>query len=179
MNTWPLDTREELDRFYGRHELGPDGMPTDRWEDANLVWLPTPFPMRLAWQPKRTVMSVRCHRLVAESLGRVLSNILAVFGSPKAVWAAHLDLYGGCYNYRVRRGLTRLSVHAWGAAIDLDPARNPLGLAYSESAGMVAHRAVELFELEGWQWGGRWRRPDCMHFQATGPSIPPNQPSSP
>jgi hypothetical protein len=63
----------------------------------------------------------------------------------------------------------RLSLHAWGAAIDLDPDYNPVGWAWRRDAGMIPMAVVELFEAAGWRWGGQFKgRKDCMHFQARG-----------
>ena len=78
-----------------------------------------------------------------------------------------MHLYGGCYNFRLIKNSNRLSCHAWGAAIDLDPEKNPLGVKYDESKGMMPRAVINIFEAEGWKWGGRFtKRPDCMHFQA-------------
>jgi hypothetical protein len=30
---------------------------------------------------------------------------------------------------------------------------------------MMPPEVVRAFEAEGWVWGGRFRTPDCMHFQ--------------
>ncbi|MEM9556049.1 MAG: M15 family metallopeptidase [Acidobacteriota bacterium] len=165
---WPKDTREALDTFYGRHSLGFDGTPTARWRRDNLVTFKAPYRLTLSWDLSAHATRVTCHRRVAESLERILAGILEHYGSLEAVQQNRMHLYGGCYNYRPVRNGNRLSTHAWGAAIDLDPERNPLGVPYDESAGMMPRAVVDLFEAEGWTWGGTWpRRPDCMHFQAT------------
>ncbi len=69
--------------------------------------------------------------------------------------------YGGCWNYREIRGGQDLSVHSWGAAIDLMTATNALG-EYGDMPWVV----VEAFEFFGFTWGGRWGRPDFQHFQS-------------
>ncbi|BCS31372.1 hypothetical protein TBR22_A05720 [Luteitalea sp. TBR-22] len=165
---WPPDTHVDLERFYGRHKLRPDGRPTAAWEQEHLTRIVTPYPLTLAWDLSAQVTRLTCHRLVAESLQRVFVGILAHYGDVQAVRRARMHLFGGCYNYRRISGSGRLSTHAWGAGIDLDPDRNPLGVPHSDQLGMLPLRVVELFEAEGWKWGGRFAsRPDCMHFQAT------------
>lgn len=165
---FPADEQFALETFYGKHTLGQDGSPTAKWESDHLVRFLAPYPMVLAWDPTSKVKRVRCHRLVAQSLEQVLVAILAHYGNPTEVHRARMDLYGGVYNYRRISGSGRLSTHAWGAGIDLDPDRNPLGKPHSEPEGMMPLAVVALFEAEGWKWGGRFvNRPDCMHFQAT------------
>ena len=61
------------------------------------------------------VKSIRCHRKVADSLHRVLVSIDG--GSCAYI----LEQYAGCYNNRPMRGGSLPSLHARGAAIDLDP----------------------------------------------------------
>jgi hypothetical protein len=79
-----------------------------------------------------------------------------------------MHLFGGAYAYRTVRGSTRLSLHAYGAAIDLDPVRNPLHQAW-KPLRMMDLGVVETFEAAGWTRGGRFTsRPDCMHFQVAG-----------
>lgn len=164
---WPRDQQAELEAFYGAHVVGPDGRPTATWEKSHLTVFPAPYPMVAAWDHSARISRIRCHQKVAPSLQRVLQGILAHFGSEAAVQRNRMHLWGGCYNYRPVRFGNRLSVHAWGAAIDLDPDRNPLGAPYTEGVGMIPMEVVGLFEAEGWKWGGRFSsRPDCMHFQA-------------
>lgn len=163
---WPHDNRASLDAYYSAHDLGEDGTPTARWEEHNLTMIATPFPMALAWQPRRAVTAIRCHRRVAESLSRILRAMLELCGDERAVHAARMHLFGGCYCFRRVAGASRLSVHSWGAAVDLDPDRNARGIRHGVRHGMVPLEVVGAFEAEGWVWGGRFRTPDCMHFQA-------------
>lgn len=124
--------------------------------------------MVLSWQPHSEVTRLQCHRLVADSLGRVLSGILTHYGSVESVRSARMTLTGGTYNYRPIAGSVQLSLHAYGAAIDLDPAQNPLGKPWAADTGMMPQEVVALFAAEGWKWGGTFHnRKDCMHFQAT------------
>lgn len=168
-NGWPADDPAALLAYYGRFKLGPEGRPTARWEAANLVTIVAPYTMRPAWDPRIAIRWIRCHRRVAESLQQILRGILAYYGSVERVRAARMHLLGGVYSYRRISGSSRLSLHAWGAAIDLDPDHNPLGWAWRPGAGMMPMAVVELFEAAGWRWGGRFKgRKDCMHFQATG-----------
>lgn len=74
--------------------------------------------------------------------------------------------WGGIYNFRPIRGTSStLSLHCFGAAIDLNAETNQMG-----SAGNMDASVVDVFEHFGFFWGGRFRgRPDPMHFQyATG-----------
>jgi D-alanyl-D-alanine carboxypeptidase-like protein len=165
---WPADNQTELEGFFSKHDLLADGRPAPSWEKANLVTVTTPYALTLAWDLAIQVKRITCHRLVAASLLTVLEGILSHYGTVKDVKTARMHLYGGCYNFRRISGSSRLSTHSWGAGIDLDPDRNPLGTPYSEQLGMMPLAVVALFEQEGWKWGGRFEtRPDCMHFQAT------------
>ena len=60
-----------------------------------------------------------------------------------------------------------MSVHAWGAAIDINVANNPLGAAPNQDARLVA-----IMAKHGFAWGGRFLRPDGGHFQWVGNTIP-------
>lgn len=162
MNQWPKDSTEELRRFYGEIALGADGRPTVAWESRTLVLIPTPFPLRLSWDTSKSVRRVRCHWKVAESLGRILEALLREFPDPESRSAARIDLFGGCYEFRARRGGNRLSLHAWGAAWDMDPAGNPLGQETSLHPRVVR----EIFAAEGWRSGADFSRPDPMHYEA-------------
>jgi hypothetical protein len=68
---------------------------------------------------------------------------------------------GGTYNFRPIRGGRALSTHAYGIAIDIDPASNGLG----DTTPAMPAWVVQAFERRGWVWGGRFSRVDGMHFQ--------------
>lgn len=151
-NPWPNDTREAIEAFFGRHTLTDLGKPTLLWESQNLVAIETP-PLRLSWALGTVVRRVRCHVKVAPALRRIFD---AIEGLPGA------DIFGGCYEYRRISGGTGLSLHSWGAAVDIDPANNRLG-----TVGQMHPYIVAAFDAEGWRWGGRYRgRLDPMHFEA-------------
>lgn len=64
------------------------------------------------------------------------------------------------YVNRTVRGEEAKSNHAFGLAIDVNALSNPLG-----TAGDMPAEVVEQWEIEGGAWGGRWSRPDPMHFE--------------
>lgn len=168
--SFPPDTRPDLEAFYSRHKLRPDGKPTAAWEGENLTRITTPYPLTLSWDLSVQVRRVTCHKKVAESLTRAFAAILTHYGSFKDVQRARMHLWGGCYNFRLIKDSNRLSTHSWGAGVDIDDHdKNPQGVPYDgESAGMMPMPVIQIFENEGWKWGGRFvKRPDCMHFQAT------------
>jgi hypothetical protein len=166
MTTWPHQDRVSMSRFYGNPDANGDGVPDRAWEDANLVAIKPPYEMVLAWAPLTVVKTIRVHRKAAESLSRILAAILAHYGTQEAIEDARMHLYGGCYMFRLMRGGSQLSIHSWGGAIDLDPAFNSFGKPYDASKMMMPHPVIDAFAAEGWVWGGRWGKPDAMHFQA-------------
>ena len=164
---WPKE--EAIPDYFGRITLGNDGMPTERWERERLTTISTPYPLRLSWDLDTKVSRIRCALAVAQDLQAIFEDIFRHYDHDVSkVQAARMDIYGGCYNFRRKRGLAGLSTHAYGIAIDLDPDRNGLGVKWEKDKGMMPEAIVEIFERHGWTWGGRWKnRPDPMHFQAT------------
>jgi hypothetical protein len=159
MTTWPQ--QKDCDRFYG-NPRGLNGGPSAKWEAANLVSIKPPYRMTYAGKP---ISGIRVHKKCAESLKNVLDRIWEAAGQDQATvdrWGA--SIYGGAYNYRLMRGGNSLSMHSWGCAIDLDPARNGLGDQTPHFANVP--EVLEAFAAEGWEWGGDWSRRDGMHWQA-------------
>ncbi len=150
VNPWPLSDRASLERFYGK-----------AGDESNLVNLTPPFPM---FYDGKRIKTLRCHRKVSGSLERVLTAI-AKFAGKGGVMEEAED-YGGCYNFRNKRGGTSLSVHAWGAAIDLDADDNTFRDHWPMQADMNLD-VMEAFAREGWISAGAFWGYDAMHFQAT------------
>lgn len=164
MSRWPTQSPAAMNDFYGDPDANHDGRADPVWMKANLVRVKPPYRMKWSWAGE--VATITVHRRCAESLLRALEGIARHYGSQAAIERARMHLCGGAFNFRLMRGGSNLSVHSWGAAIDLDPERNGLGRRYAESLGMMPMAVVEIFAGEGWEWGGRWSRPDAMHFQA-------------
>ncbi|MCD9530322.1 M15 family peptidase [Photobacterium carnosum] len=119
--------------------------------------------------------------------------------------AVPIEVYGGddtrsmtanntsAFNYRPVAGTGSLSLHAYGAAIDLNPLQNPFvtfsgngnvkfspaqGTHYANRAQYrfgkpnsrgMAEAVIDIFARNGFQyWGGFWNSPiDYQHFQLT------------
>jgi hypothetical protein len=142
------------------------------WERANIVIIKPVFKMTYAGAP---VSRIRVHKHCAQSLLRVLGNLKdAAKGKQKTLDHWGVSIFGGVVAYRLMRGGNRLSIHSYGAAIDLDPARNGM---YDRTPRFAEFPEVlKAFADEGWRWGGDWngngssadeRMADGMHWQAT------------
>jgi hypothetical protein len=118
------------------------------WVDAHIVTADVPL---LKGQ-------VRCHRLLVPQLRGALAELEAR-GLGELIDPSQ---YGGCWSPRhiLFDPDRNLSLHAWGAAVDL----NVEGNGYGEEPTMDP-RVVEVFEAWGFAWGGHWRTPDGMHFE--------------
>lgn len=170
MNAWPKQS--QLAQFYGNPDANGNGEADLGWEDANLIRFMPPWSMVLAWDPAKTIRSFRIHRKCFVSLKDVFDVIWVRAGqSQDRIERDGLHLFGGSYNFRLTRHGTRLSTHAYGCAIDLNPEGNRMGWAWNpedpNAKATMPLYVVEAFESEGWVFGGRWvSRPDAMHFQA-------------
>jgi peptidoglycan LD-endopeptidase CwlK len=82
------------------------------------------------------------------------------------------------FNYRFIKGQDRLSNHATGRAIDINPFLNPQitdGVSYPSGAvynpkvpGTISVNSLvaKEFKKRGWKWGGNWRTTkDYQHFE--------------
>jgi D-alanyl-D-alanine carboxypeptidase len=137
--------------------------------------------------------------LNASAVGVVRRAFAALFAARFPIRRMRLvDRYGGsdyasiqadntsAFNCRDATGSSRLSEHAYGLAIDINPIENP----YVYANGTTTHPAsdpyldrsdvrrgmavsggtlVRAFDAIGWGWGGRWPLPtDFQHFSVNG-----------
>lgn len=154
----------EIVKFYGNPDINKDGIPDRKWEDENLTYIVPPYKMIWSWGPE--CRRIRVHKKCAESLLICLEDISYVFNERDRMYY-QLDRNGGVYNFRAVRGGKSLSMHSYGAAIDLAPELNPLGERWVDGGRMIPDEAIKIFTTHGWFWGGQFRRPDCQHFQYT------------
>lgn len=161
---WPHETTAELEAFYGKFQLGANGKPTAAWENNNLTRFIAPYPLTLSWDLSKTATRVTCHKKVADSLKSILAAILTHYGSLEEIKKARMHLYGGCYEFRNIGGSHKLSMHSYGAAIDLDPENNPRGKPYQPEAGMMPQAVIDIFKAQGWKWGGNFSTENFNKF---------------
>lgn len=148
---WPAANERALRKFYG-----PPGV------DDRLERIAVPYGMEYEGRVVKTMM---VHERCAESLLRVLVELGEVMSGDDEVRAAVTD-FAGVYNPRRMRGGSGWSLHAYGAAIDLDADENGLRDAWPLRATMPL-RVMEAFAREGWMAAGAFWGYDAMHFQAT------------
>lgn len=132
------------------------GTLSPTWESTVLSYALLPFSIPLAWNPAIQVSRLRCHRLLVPVVDSIFQTIVQD-GLRETVTS-----FGGCFEYRSQRTGHKLSTHAWGIALDLNPKDNQQG-----TDGNMDPRLVALFKSAGFEWGGDWagRVKDPMHYQ--------------
>lgn len=71
-----------------------------------------------------------------------------------------LVTWDGCFNIRQIRGSDEMSLHSWGVAIDVNAFENQQG-----QIPRLSDAFVLCFTQNGFDWGGKFKRQDGMHFQ--------------
>lgn len=149
---WPRQA--DVEAFYGA--IG-----------ANQTRLILPFPLRLAWDPAKTITAISIHEKVHDSAKRCFDRIAGAYDAA-ARKATGIELFGGSLNVRKMRGGDRWSMHSWGIAMDFDPDRN--GLHSNRTNARLAqpdcNEFWRIWEEEGWVSLGRTSDYDWMHVQA-------------
>lgn len=140
--------------------IASDGTLSNEWHDQMLGRCILPFSLPLDWSRSISVSFMTCHKKMVGIFESVFEEIVNEGLQGK------VQTFGGCFNYRAQRGGTKLSTHAWGIAIDLNPFENQQG-----TQGNMDQGVIDVFQSKGFTWGGNFQgsRRDPMHFQfATG-----------
>lgn len=123
----------------------------------------------VSWLPRHGGGTVRATAVngVADQLEKVSRELDAL---PEDL-IRYLVPISGIYNCRPIAGTGRLSVHAFGAAIDINARFGDYWQWTKQPEGALAWRnripreIVEIFERHGFIWGGRWYHFDSLHFE--------------
>ena len=133
---------------------------------ANLVDFILPYPMLLAWELNTVINKFSCNGKIKDNLENIFTEVKDYY-KIDGIKELRLDLFGGCYNHRLMRGGTKLSLHAYGAAVDLDPAHNQL--KWGKDKATLDAKEYDKFwsivEAHGGYSLGRIKNYDWMHFQ--------------
>jgi hypothetical protein len=105
----------------------------------------------------------------ASSLESVMSELIPLSEKNENVKRCFLPC-SGTFNYRVISGTSRLSPHAYGIAIDLASDKRDYWKWASKSEGSerlasYPSELVQVFEKNGFVWGGKWSHFDILHFE--------------
>jgi hypothetical protein len=72
----------------------------------------------------------------------------------------------GAFNCRVVKDTGKRSMHAYGAAVDINTAFSDYWLWRKGGyRNRIPYEIVEIFERHGFIWGGKWGHFDTMHFE--------------
>lgn len=158
---FPHEDIVSLVKFYG-DPRGSNGQVSKKWWAENIVkWTP-PYQLYYSDGNRTKLKTLFLHKKVVNVYTAAYTEVMNTF-EPKEINALRLNISGGTYNYRVVRGGSRLSTHAFGISIDMDPARNPYPKAWKE--GMINRQFCDILMKHGIWWRGHNGDKDPMHFQ--------------
>lgn len=115
-----------------------------------MVLFDVPKDLEIGLIPKR----IYCNKDLVAPITNAFKNLIDT-GCVKEI-----KTWDGCFNIRKKRGLTSMSLHSWGLAVDINAFENGLNKIPKFSKGFV-----KCFTDAGFDWGGTWQRKDGMHFQ--------------
>jgi len=123
----------------------------DPTKESGMTLWDVPKELEIGVLPKR----LYCNKDMILPLTKAFKNLIST-GCVK-----ELKTWDGCFNIRKKRGLTSMSLHSWGIAIDVNAAWNGLN-----KEPQLSKEFVNCFTTAGFEWGGTWTgRVDGMHFQ--------------
>ncbi|MCP4245627.1 MAG: hypothetical protein GY778_01125, partial [bacterium] len=130
------------------------------------------------WRPYRSSRTVRVHARALPAFQLVNENLAAedAKGNYYPVTVA-----GGQAFRAVTGDSHRMSFHAFGTAVDINPAQNP----YNADDPPILVTNMPQWYVKAWQdagfcWGGDWESiKDAMHFSWMGPAATPGYPTTP
>lgn len=129
---------------------------------TTIIWLPKSINVKLQ------VTTVNDIHLKLQEISNRLDSL------------PHLHKYlknpGGTFNWRNIAGTNRLSMHSFGMTIDVNvefsdywrwavKAEEDDGSRVIEYRNRIPLEIVEIFEANGFIWGGKWYHYDTMHFE--------------
>jgi D-alanyl-D-alanine carboxypeptidase len=119
----------------------------------------------VAWLPKSGggVVQITTVNGIADRLRAVSAELDAL----RADLKKFANRSAGTFNCRTVKDTGNRSMHAWGAAIDLDMRFSDYWLWGPKGVyrNRIPIEIVEVFEKHGFIWGGKWGHFDTMHFE--------------
>ena len=117
---------------------------------------------RVTWIDGRAILVTK-----KEGVANALKAVARELNALPQEYKKFLSPIGGTFKWRKIAGTNRLSVHSFGAAIDIRVKYSAYwrwnkGKPY---ANKIPSKIVRIFEKHGFIWGGKWYHYDTMHFE--------------
>lgn len=168
MTDWPHDDVPALNAFYG--DPRGAGTVSRKWEASNIVAWSPPYPMFYSDGNHTPLPHIRIHKKCLQTFNGAFTEVFVIMGHDK-IKQLRLDVTGGAFNYRLERGGSRLSVHSWGAAIDMDPGHNPFPHKWVADHGFIDPQFASILQNHGFCWRGAHGDNDPMHFNCASTKL--------
>lgn len=139
-----------------------------------------PRMRKIAWVPRHGGGSVTI--TTAHGADKALEAVSKELDALPASFRKYLVPSAGTYNCRPIAKTDRMSMHAYGAAIDINTKyttywqwAKPAADGTHRWSNQIPPEIVAAFERHGFVWGGRWYHYDTMHFEFR-PELLPERP---
>ncbi len=150
---------DAIKAYYGNPDRNGDFILDKKFQDDFLVKVPLPFPLYLSWN-KAECRNLYGHKYVVQRIQRFFIYVADAYGGQAALHKLGYDIWGGCFQFRSKRGGDHLSTHAWGIAFDYLPHLGPYG-----KPSEIPDKILSISKDLGIVNGGSWDYPDGMHNQ--------------
>ena len=123
----------------------------------------------VAWMPKRGGKPVQV--TTVNGVSQRLADVVRELETLPSTMTQYLVPSAGTYNCRTIVNTSRLSVHAFAAAIDISTKFSDYWEWSKRKDGGVVWRnripqqIADMFERHGFIWGAKWYHVDSMHFE--------------
>jgi len=168
----------EIKKKYGNPSA--NGILSQNWKKKYLTTVSLPFPMRIAGNLKKSITVIEFNKKAANALVQAFTlayryariQMKKKYGYDKTtdfynkvtndfICAAKIDIFGGAFVFRKKRGSNKLSLHSYGIAIDINPQENAM-----RTKGNMPEWFIQCMKKYEFVWGGDWKSSkDPMHFQ--------------
>jgi D-alanyl-D-alanine carboxypeptidase len=183
-----LNAPDLQDQFYASYKRGKNGLAPAKNIDPGRVRF-QPFFTKMygdcqkkqvaqnlktiIWLPRHGGRKVRVTTInnVAANLQKISVELDKLLDKQPGM-KKYLSPMSGTYNCRKIAGTDRYSVHAYGAAVDINVKQahywrwsKPGKSGLYPWRNKIPLEIVEIFERHGFIWGGKWYHYDTMHFE--------------
>ena len=179
-----LEAPDIDDMFYASYPAGTKPQPPARNFDPGRVRF-EPLFIAMYGDCKKNEVAGKMHMIdwlpqhhggrvavtMANGVDKALTDVSRELDQLPAELIKYAEPSAGTYNCRAIAGSTARSMHAYGAAIDLNTRYSDYwrwaGKAGAEPVwkNQMPAEIVRVFEKHGFIWGGYWYHFDTMHFE--------------